>query len=203
MADDETFKFEMGSANFSALAAEQQKLGAALAALRGERRERQPQASSDPKKLYNDISLGAVLVARGMVAGDAAALDGLLSSSVEEFQTRLAIAGEKAGNKAVGALIVIALDADHNVLTGKGRYAAWRRKYTNYMVSFGEWMSVDPDERRLGKWRALPSTAKQAALIRATADLLQLEMPALASRGAAHDWLMTSQANLRYRKVAA
>ena len=203
MADDETFKFEMGKPDFAALAAEQQKLAAALAALRSERRERKPVASSDPKKLYNDISLGAVLVARGMVAGDAAALDGLLSSSVEEFNARLAIASERAGNQAVGAVLVLALDADHGVLTGKGRFAAWRRKYRDYMVAFAEWMSVDPEERRLGKWRALPSSSRQAALIRATVDLLQIEMPALASRGAAHDWLMMSQANLRYRKVSA
>jgi hypothetical protein len=201
MADDETFKFEMGNADFAALAAEQHKLAAVLAALRGERRERKPVASSDPKKLYNDISLGAVLVARGLVAGDAAALDGLLSSSVEEFSARLTFASEKAGNKTVGAVLVRVLDADHTVLTGKGRFAEWRRKYRDYMVAFAEWMSIDPEERRLGKWRTLPLTARQAALIRATAELRQIEMPALASRGAAHDWLMTSQANLRYRTV--
>ncbi len=175
---------------------EQAALGAELARLTALRGAMQPRP--EPKEVHHAIALGSVLARLGLVAADSWKLDGALAGSVDGFLGLVRRGAAELPGKNAGATLVRALHLDGSALHAKGQAAAWRRKYRAYLAERDAWLAVDARERTQGAWRAKPPSASQVALVQVTCAILKVAVPALRSRGGAHDWLDASGANLRY-----
>lgn len=158
----------------------------------------------DPRDAYDQITVGAVLTARDLVADDARALDGFLSMPCREVLERddviecwkqAFLCGETMGD----ALAIFLHQARH-LLDERGRYAEWRRRYDSYMERTRSFLEALDRETLMVMVRRPPSK-KQIWLVRYTCEVLRLEFPPLPNRKAAFIWLHDVGANPRYREM--
>ncbi|RDC61352.1 hypothetical protein HME9302_02574 [Alteripontixanthobacter maritimus] len=159
----------------------------------------------DPKNAYHQITIGAVLTARGLSAHEARALDGLLSMTFEEVVALIQDmpdedpAEEDDDSETIADGLIAILSRHATALENRGRYADWRRSFDRYRTTTDRLLS-DMTEEDLEKLSKRPPTRKQLSLIRTTCTQLRLEFPTLANRADAFRWLRDVGANTRYRE---
>lgn len=164
-------------------------------------------AFRDPKDAYHQITLGAVLTARGLSAHEARALDGILSLTFEEVLPliqQMVDAGpsdddESDNEETIGDALLEMLRYQAGELEDRGRYAEWRRSFDRYQATTEKFLR-ELGEDELGKLSQRPPSRKQLYLIRTTCAYLQLESPTLNSRAEAFHWLRETGANARFRE---
>lgn len=147
----------------------------------------------DPKDVYHQISLGSVLTARGLIAGDARPFDGLLSipaGQVIELLQHLTDGQPVTFDHAIRKFI----DDRRVQFEGRGRFVEWRRACRKYRGRHDRFLAMlDVDVAR--RWRSLSPTSQQTRLIQRHCDLRNEAFPALATRGEAYDWLAEKGGN--------
>ncbi|MCP9223389.1 hypothetical protein MKP08_11570 [Erythrobacter sp. LQ02-29] len=160
----------------------------------------------DPKDVYHQITLGAVLVQYGLSAQHARALDGLLSLAFDQARTVVEEASQIVGeasdddNETIGSGLLELLELIPTRLEQFGRYAEWRRGFDRYTDRTRPYLDglTDEDLHRLA---GRPPSKKQMHLIRVTCAYHGIAFPAVPDRRAAFEWLRDIGANPKYREV--
>lgn len=161
-------------------------------------------AFRDPRDTYHQITVGAVLVARGVDAHHARRLDGLLEMRLDGLFEYLQVMREDADaegeDETLGAALLKLLDLDPGKLEKLGRYAEWRRAFDRYMVPTEKFLTqmTPEDFKKLGE---RPPSRKQVSLIRTTCQYHRIDFPEIADRLAAYFWLRDIGANPLYREA--
>jgi len=174
-----------------------------------------PQASSsalvpgevayrDPALTYHQITIGAVLCARGFTAHDARRFGGLLDKRLADVlanaELSTVLKEALAGGLTVGEALMKILHAGGGQLEAAGRMAEWRRSFETYMAKSEAFLAGLNDEVRATMLRRPPSK-KQLWLVRETCAALQLEFPELPNRLAAFEWLRANGANVKFKEI--
>jgi len=174
-----------------------------------------PQASSsalvpgevayrDPALTYHQITIGAVLCARGFTAHDARRIDGLLAERLADVladaELSTVLKEALADGLTVGEALMKILHACGGQLEAAGRMAEWRRSFETYMAKSEAFLAGLNDEVRATMLRRPPSK-KQLWLVRETCAALQLEFPELPNRLAAFEWLRANGANVKFKEI--
>lgn len=158
----------------------------------------------DPKDVYHQITLGAVLIQYGLSAHHARALDGLLSMTAEQTidfmgeVTRLVDPDDESGT--VGSTVRDLLELMPGRLDQLGRYAEWRRALDRYLERTKPYLD-DLSDEDLQRLALRAPSKKQLHLIRVTCAYHGLAFPAVADRRAAFEWLRDMGANAKYREA--
>lgn len=162
-------------------------------------------AFRDPRDTYHQITVGAVLVSRGINAHHARQLDGLLEMKLDGLFEYLQLMSEldkdaEDQDETLGAALLKLLDLDPGKLEKLGRYAEWRRAFERYMVPTENFLTrmTPEDFKKLGE---RPPSRKQLSLIRTTCQYHRIDFPEIANRLAAYCWLRDIGANPLYREA--
>lgn len=156
--------------------------------------------ATEPHRNFNIYALGASTYALGLRQRDADALMGLLDLPHGRIAQMAADLAKVRRLDKFGALLPFVIDHHRDELTARGRHLSWRRRWEAYQAQLASWQAVDEQQRLHGAWRKKAMTAGQGELVRVTATLLEILMPAEMTRGEAADWLATNGANLSYHE---
>jgi hypothetical protein len=146
------------------------------------------------------FTFGADLYYCGLIADDANAMLGLMSIGPVRLAEQLRRAAARRGELYVARLWPELLAMHRDDYEARGRYVSWQRRWARYSVEAEAWRVSS--RREQDDWRKRPMTARQRHLVRDTAISLGLTIPEGMDRGAAHDWLWRSGANIIFRKEA-
>lgn len=146
---------------------------------------------TNDKRLYDAVSLAGPLIDRGLKAGDAEALLGLLLLPARAiFDTLSSIDGWKS-RQAI-ELIPEIIERDGLYLKNVAQLVLWQRRKLNYEADKASWLKADVGTG----WRKQPMSLGQKYLVQSTAAILLIEIPVGMDRGSASDWLDTHMAHL-------
>lgn len=158
---------------------------------------------ANPSEVHHKITLGAVLVAIGLAAGDADAVAGMLALNADEVMADMDALIDADLSATFGRALVAMIDRHDRDLSARGLYEAWARRLAAYHEARAEWLARDAEFRLGGAWRQEVMTRGQRWLVRVTCRIRRVDLPGNLSRGDAADWLETHGANLNYREFVA
>ncbi|MBV8849221.1 MAG: hypothetical protein JOZ16_06510 [Methylobacteriaceae bacterium] len=153
----------------------------------------------DAHRDQHAFALGSDLFYCGLVANDAIPMLGLMSTGPACVAAELRRLGRGQATTYVGRLWREILARRRDDYEARGRLVSWQRRWARYNVAFEAWRQSGRADTV--EWRPKPMTVGQRHMVRDTAIVLGIEIPAAMSRGAAHDWLMANGANALFRKA--